>query len=61
MVGVKQAERFGHPLAQIGAVLLKAMRAPDIDLPEVERRLAIVHPLRERHAGTAKEAMPIEL
>src|SRR5690606_7286070 len=44
MLGIEQAKRFGHALAQIKPVLLERLRAPDIDLPQVEGRFAIVHP-----------------
>ena len=54
MVGVKQAQRFGHAFLQIAAVLLEGLGAADIDLPQVEGRLAVGHPLRQRHARPAR-------
>ena len=53
MVGIEQAERLGHPRLEVGAVLLERLGAADVDFPEVEGRLAVVDPLRQRHAGAA--------
>ena len=53
VISVKQAKRFGHPLAQIMPVFLKRLRPADVDFPQVERRLAIIHPLRQRESRTA--------
>ena len=53
MVGIEQAERLGDALLQIAAVLLERLGAADVDFPQVEGRLAVVDPLRQRHAGAA--------
>src|SRR5690606_8773659 len=53
MVGIEKAERFGDTVPEIGAGLLERLGAADIALPEVEGRLAVVHPLGERHTGAA--------
>ena len=53
VIGVKQAQCFADPFLQIPAVFLERLGAANIDLPQIEGRLAIVHPLRQRHARPA--------
>src|SRR4029079_11647424 len=53
MVCIKQTERLGHARLEVAAVLLERLGAADIDLPEIEGRLAVIDPLRQRHAGAA--------
>ncbi|MCY1242205.1 hypothetical protein D9M72_551530 [compost metagenome] len=51
VIGIEQTERLGDAIFEIGAVLLERLRPADIHFPEIEGRLAIVHPLSQRHAG----------
>ena len=53
MVGIEKAKRFRHPALQIGAVRLKRLHPPDIDIPQIHRRVAAVHPFGQHHAGPA--------
>ena len=53
MVGIEQAERLDGAVVEIGPVALEGLDAADVDVPQVEGRLAILHPLRQRHAGAA--------
>jgi hypothetical protein len=53
MIGVKQAERFGDAALQVMPVLLERLRPADVDFPQIEGRLAVIHPLRQRKAGAA--------
>jgi hypothetical protein len=53
VICVKKAKRFGDAFLQVRTVLLEWLSAADIDLPQVEGRLAVIHPLRERKAGAA--------
>ncbi|OIQ69660.1 hypothetical protein GALL_487380 [mine drainage metagenome] len=58
VVGIKQPQRFSHPLLQIAPVALERLRAANIDLPQVKRRLAIIDPLRQGHARAARRHDP---
>lgn len=61
VVGIEQSQRFADALAQVGAIGLEGLGAADVHVPQVEWRFAIVHPLRQRHAGAAADWMPMEL
>ncbi len=58
VIGIKQAQRFGHPFLQIAAVALKRLRAADVHFPQVERRFAFGDPMRQRHTRPARTRDP---
>ena len=53
MHGVEQAKRFGDARDQEMLGILMRVEAVDIDIPEIEGRLAFGDPMRECHACTA--------
>ena len=54
VVRVEQSERLFRAVVEIGPVGLERLNAPDVDVPQVEGRLAVLHPLRQRHARAAR-------
>src|SRR5690606_6299697 len=54
MVCIGAAQRFRNALAQIAAVPLERLRAADVDIPKIKGRLAVVHPLGQRHASATR-------
>ena len=54
VIGVKQPERLGHPFLQVFPVALERLRPADIDLPQIEGRLALGDPVRQRHPRPAR-------
>ena len=53
VVGIQQAQGLADTFLQVEPVLLERLHAADIDLPQVERRFAVVDPLGQRHARSA--------
>jgi hypothetical protein len=53
VIGIEKAEGLRHAFLQVSAVALERLGAADVDLPQVEGRLAIHDPLRQRHARAA--------
>ena len=54
VVGIEQAQSFGHAFGQIAAIALKRLRPPDIDIAQIERLFAGIHPCGQRHARPAR-------
>ena len=52
--GVEQAERLDRAVLQITAVALERHDAPDVDVPEIHRRMAVDDPVGEHLAGAAR-------
>ncbi len=52
MIGIQQAKRFGNTGLQIAAIDLKGLHPPDINIPQIHRRVAAVHPFGKHHSGT---------
>ena len=58
MIGVKQAQGFGHAFLEIAAIALEGLGAADIHLPQIKGRLAFGDPMRKRHARAARRHDP---
>ena len=54
VIGVEQAQRFGYPFLEVGAVLLERLGAADVHFPQVKRGFAFGDPMRQRHARPAR-------
>ncbi len=51
---VVEAERFHRAVGQVAAVRVEGREAPDVDVPDVERRLAAGDPLGDQASGAAR-------
>ena len=58
VIGIKQTQGFGHTRFQIAAVLLKGLRAANVNFPHIKRWLAFGDPMRQRHARAARTRNP---
>ncbi len=54
VIGVEEAQRFLGAFEQVVPVALERLHPADIDIAQVEGFLAILHPLRQRHARAAR-------
>src|SRR5579872_6477902 len=52
--GVEETQGLDGTVAQIAAVPLEGRTAADVDVPEVERRVAVDDPVRQHLAGAAR-------
>src|SRR5262249_10924450 len=50
----EQAERFSRPVIEVLAVRLERHHPPYVDIGELNRRVAVADPVRERLADTAR-------
>ena len=50
MHGIEQTQRLGDAVIEIGLAVLMRRHAADVDIPEVEGRMAAGDPFGERHA-----------
>ena len=54
VIGVEEPQRFGRARRQIGSIALKGLHSRDVYVAQIKGFLPILHPLRQRHAGTAR-------
>ena len=54
MIGIKQAQCFCGPLVEIGFIALKGLHAGDINIAQIKRFLAALHPIRQGMARAAR-------
>ena len=54
MVSIQKTKCFGHPGRQIMTVCLERVHPPDIHIPDIHLRAACIHPVGQRHTGTAR-------
>ena len=53
VVRIKKPKRFRHTGAKIASVGLERLHATDVDIPQIDWRIAGIHPFGEHHAGAA--------
>ena len=53
VVRIEKPERFRHTGAKIASVGLERLHATDVDIPQIDWRIAGIHPFGEHHAGAA--------
>ena len=58
VVGIEEAEGLGRALPEVAAVALEGLHPGDVDIAQIERLLAGLHPFRQRHARAARRLDP---
>ena len=51
MIGIEQTQRFFRPLINIGLVAHERLHPANINIRQIKRRMAMLHPMGQRHAG----------